>query len=89
LPVLGYRITPPKFKAVRIIPRWMQIAALRAFINSPWMDLVSSDMTMAQSRDEMFQLALEFRALVEKSGLPAPAIRKLLGSSPIAEKGLL
>jgi hypothetical protein len=82
LPALGHRITPSKFMAIKVIPHFILTAALRAFASSDMMGLAMADMSMSQTRDEMLHLAREFGTLVEKSGLPVPAIRKLLTFIP-------
>jgi len=75
---LGHRIVPPKFSAIKFIPRWILVAAFRAFLNSDMAD-VAALWHYSHAPDEMLQLVNEFKILVKKSGLPVPAIRKLLG----------
>ena len=36
---IGYRVTPPRFGIARVLPRFILIAALRAFFKSKWAKL--------------------------------------------------
>ena len=78
LPALGYQVTPAKFRIIPVVPRFLMVAALGAFIGSDLMKLGMADWSMSQARDEWFYLGKEFERLVEKNGLAVPAIRKLL-----------
>ena len=75
---LGYRVTPPRFAAIKFIPRFVLVAALRAVIQSELMDVSAADVKMPQARTEMLHLIKEFEARVDQSGLTVPATRKLL-----------
>jgi len=72
----GFKISPPSASMVRIIPRFVWVAALRHLLSTKFAE-VGAGWHCSQALDEMRQLGLELMALVEKSGLPAPAIRKL------------
>jgi hypothetical protein len=78
LPAAGYRITPNNTNAIKIIPRFILVAAFRAFMTSKLADAVGF-WHYSDNPDEMLLLAKEFKALIKKSGLPVPAIRKVLG----------
>lgn len=78
MPALGYQVAPPRFRIIRVIPRFILVAAVRAFVASELMDLGADDLRMPQARDEMLHLTKEFERLVDKSGLTVPAIRELL-----------
>jgi len=78
LPAAGYRITPNHSNAIKIIPRFLLVAAFRAFMTSKLADAVGF-WHYSDNPDEMLLLAEEFKALIKKSGLPVPAIRKVLG----------
>ena len=76
---LGYQVTPPKFRVIQAVPRSLMAAGLGAFIGSDMMKLGMADWAMSQTRDEWAYLGQELEQIVEKSGLPAPAMRSLLG----------
>jgi hypothetical protein len=61
---------------VRIIPRFVLVAALRPLLSTKFAE-VGAGWHCSQAPDEMRQLGIELMALVEKSSLPVPAIRKL------------
>ena len=75
---LGYRVTPPKFRIIQVIPRSLMAAGLGAFIGSDMMKLGMTDWSMSQTRDEWFYLGQELERIVEKNGLAVPAMRCLL-----------
>ena len=78
LRALGHRIIPWSEAAIGIIPGFLQVAGLRALLNSK-LGEVGLAWHCSQAPDEICQLASELLALVDQSGLPAPAIRKVLG----------
>lgn len=83
LRALGHKIIPFSEDAIRIIPSFLQIAGMRALLNSK-LGEVGLAWHVSQAPDEMNQLACELAVLVEKSGLPVPALRELLGiNSPM------
>ncbi len=78
LQALGYRITPGAVSVIRFIPRFLMITILQKVLPTRIME-VGAVWHVSQAPDEMCQLAAEVEALVEKSGLPVPSLRKLLG----------
>jgi len=78
LRVLGHKIVPFAENAGEFIPSFLQIAGWRAMLNSK-LGEVGLAYHVSQAPDEMQQLADELRDLLDRSGLPAPAIRKVLG----------
>ena len=78
LPMLGYQVTPPKFRIIQIVPRFLMVAGFGAFIGSDLMNLGMTDWSMSQTRNEWLYLGQEFERLVEKHNLGVPAIRELL-----------
>ena len=89
LPALGYRIIPASFMVIKIIPRFVVVAGLRALVNSDLMEIGMADMSGfwqddSPVRDEILQWAKEFNTLSKKSDLPIPAIRKLLNLLPMS-----
>jgi hypothetical protein len=78
LQATGHHITPWSTSIIRFIPRFLLIAILRRMLPSRFIE-VGAVWHVSQAPDEMNQLAAELEALVEKSGLPALALRELLG----------
>ena len=76
LPAAGIRVTPGNIAILKIIPRFLLVACFRALLPSKFME-VGALYHISQAPDEMRQLGMELMVLVEKSGLPAPALRKL------------
>jgi len=73
----GRRIVP-RFNAVfGLLPRFILVAFLRAFLSSKFGE-IGGGWHCSQAPDEMLQLARELKELVQRSGLPAPALRKIL-----------
>jgi 2-dehydropantoate 2-reductase len=72
----GHTITPWTEAAMAMIPAGLQIAALRLLLTSKLGQVGCSH--VSEAPDEMRQLALELKTLVDRSGLPVPAIRKVL-----------
>ncbi len=72
----GFKIIPSSTNIVRIIPRFVLLAALRTLLSTKFAE-VGAGWHCSQAPDEMRQLGIELMALVEKSSLPVPAIRKL------------
>ena len=81
LPAVGIRVIPGSIAALKIVPRFLLVAGFRALLPSKFME-VGGLYHISQAPDEMRQLGIELMALVEKSGLPVPAIRKLLTPIP-------
>ena len=74
---LGYKIIPKSTNIIYIIPRFIQVALLRILLKTRIIE-VGGVYHVSQAPDEMKFLAGELKDLVEKSGLPVPAIRKVL-----------
>jgi 2-dehydropantoate 2-reductase len=72
----GFKIIPSGTNIVRIIPRFLLVAALRPLLSTKFAE-VGAGWHCSQAPDEMRQLGIELMALVEKSSLPVSAIRKL------------
>jgi len=72
----GVKIIPSSTNIVRIIPRFLLVAALRPLFSTKFAE-VGAGWHCSQAPDEMRQLGIELMALVERSSLPVPAIRKL------------
>jgi 2-dehydropantoate 2-reductase len=77
---LGHKIVPPTEDAIRFIPRFLQVAGMRRLLNSK-LGEVGLSYHVSQAPDEMIQLANELSDLVNRAGLPVPAIRKVLEQS--------
>jgi 2-dehydropantoate 2-reductase len=78
LHALGRRIIPWTDALIGKLPAFLQVAGLRLLLGSK-LGEVGLAWHCSQAPDEMEQLARELVALVEESGLPVPAIRKVLG----------
>jgi 2-dehydropantoate 2-reductase len=78
LRALGHKIVPSSEDAIRIIPAFLQVAGMRMLLNSK-LGEVGLAYHVSQAPDEVQQLANELRALVDQAGLPAPAIKQILG----------
>ena len=78
LRTLGHGIVPSSEGSIRFIPRSLQVAGMRALLNSK-LGEVGLAYHVSQAPDEVQQLADELDALVEQAGLPVPAIRQILG----------
>ncbi|MGD1215709.1 MAG: 2-dehydropantoate 2-reductase N-terminal domain-containing protein [Terriglobales bacterium] len=72
----GFKIIPSSANLVGIIPRFVLVAVLRPLLSTKFAE-VGAGWHCSQAPDEMRQLGIELMALVEKSSLPVPAIRKL------------
>jgi 2-dehydropantoate 2-reductase len=77
LRALGYRIIPRSTSLMRIVPRFLLVAAFRALFASH-IGEIGAGWHCSQAPDEMQRLADDLKALVDKSGLPVPAIRKIM-----------
>jgi 2-dehydropantoate 2-reductase len=79
LRALGHKIIPGSEGAIKFIPRFLQVMAMRWLLKSK-MGEVGLAYHVSQAPDEVQQLAMELRALVDQAGLPAPAIMKIIGA---------
>jgi 2-dehydropantoate 2-reductase len=77
LRALGHKIVPFTENFLRIIPRFVQVAGMRALLRSK-LGEVGLAYHVSQAPDEMRQLAKELLELADKANLPVPAIRKVL-----------
>jgi 2-dehydropantoate 2-reductase len=78
LRALGHKIIPSSEDAIRIIPSFLQVAGMRMLLNSK-LGEVGLAYHVSQAPDEVQQLANELSSLVDQAGLPAPAIKQILG----------
>ncbi len=76
---LGHKIIPRSENSITFIPSLLQIAGMRWLLNSK-LGEVGLAYHVSQAPDEVQQLANELRSLVDQAGLPAPAIRQILGA---------
>jgi 2-dehydropantoate 2-reductase len=75
---LGHQIVPQSEATLSRFPAFLQIAGLRLMLNSR-LGEVGLAWHASKAPDEIQQLAAELQVLVDQSGLPVPAIRKVLG----------
>jgi 2-dehydropantoate 2-reductase len=76
----GFRLEPPRTATlIRAIPKFVLVAVMQVLFATRFAE-VGAAWHCSQAPDEMQQLGMELLALVEKSGLPAPAIRKLFAA---------
>jgi len=76
---LGHKNIGWSERIIEVIPTFLQVLATRMVLNSR-MGHVGLEYHLSQAPDEMQQLARELKELVDRAGLPVPAIRKVLGS---------
>jgi 2-dehydropantoate 2-reductase len=74
----GFKIIPAMVNMVRFIPPLVLAAALRILLRTRFAE-VGAGWHCSQAPDEMRELAGELQALVDRAGLPVPALRKVLG----------
>jgi 2-dehydropantoate 2-reductase len=77
LRAVGHRIVPRSTALLGILPRFIMVAIFRAFLSSKIAE-IGGGWHCAQAPDEMYQLARELKVMLEKSGLPVPALRRVL-----------
>ena len=77
LRALGCRIVPPSEGVVTRLPRPVTVSFLRFFLKLRVAEYGGA-WHCQQAPDEMRELAMELALLVERSGLPVPALRKVL-----------
>ncbi len=73
----GRRIVPRAFAVIGALPRFALAAFFRLFLASKYAE-IGAAWHCSQAPDEMNQLAKELKELVERSGLPVPALRQIL-----------
>jgi len=77
---VGVEIAHDKMTGIiRRTPKFILVLAMRILLPTRYMEVGGAWHCM-QAPDEMRQLGVELMALVEKSGLPTPALRKLFAS---------
>jgi hypothetical protein len=80
LPVLranGFKVVPSSNNFFfGVIPKFLLVAIFRLFLDTRFAE-VGGAWHCTQAPDEMHQLGVELMAIVEKSGLPVPALRQL------------
>jgi 2-dehydropantoate 2-reductase len=74
----GHPVVPASEGWIARLPAFITATAMRWLLCSHFGE-VGLEYHLSQAPDEMRQLALELRALVEQSGLPVPAVREVLG----------
>jgi len=78
---VGVKFTPRRIATIiKVTPKFILVAAMRILLATRYVE-VGAAWHCSQAPDEMHQLGIELMALVEKSGLPAPATRKLFAST--------
>ena len=75
----GHRIVPRGVVILGILPRFIVVHLFRALMSSR-IGEIGAGWHCSQAPDEMFQLAMELKVLVERSGVPAPALNRLLAA---------
>jgi hypothetical protein len=60
----------------KVVPKYILVGAMRILLATRFAEVGGAWHCM-QAPDEMLQLGIELMALVEKSGVAAPALRKL------------
>ena len=84
LPAVGFHIIPANMVVLKIIPRFLWVAGLRAMLPSKFME-VGGMYHISQAPDEMRQLCMELMALIERSGLPVAVLRKCIINPQMAQ----
>ena len=78
LRALGHRIIPGSTNIIRIVPRFILVPLVRAFMSARIAE-VGGAWHCSQAPDEMAELARELKSMVERSGFPVPTLRRILG----------
>jgi 2-dehydropantoate 2-reductase len=74
---VGYRIEPAADRLMDLAPRFLMVAMFRILFSTKFGE-VGAAYHASQAPDEMRHLSRELSVLVEKSGLPVPALRSVL-----------
>jgi 2-dehydropantoate 2-reductase len=82
LRAIGRNITPWSEAAISALPVFLQIAGMRALLNSR-LGEVGLGWHVSQAADEMRQLEAELKMLVNRAGLFTPAIARVFGWAPM------
>jgi 2-dehydropantoate 2-reductase len=75
---LGHQVLPKSEELMVKFPSFVQVLAMRLLLNSKFGE-VGLEYHVSQAPDEMQQMAMELRQLVDQAVIPLPAIRKVLG----------
>jgi 2-dehydropantoate 2-reductase len=78
LHALNRQIIPRSEKTMASLPGFLQVVGMRVLLNSK-MGEVGLQFHISQAPDEMRQLVMELRELVDQAGIPVPNLRKALG----------
>jgi 2-dehydropantoate 2-reductase len=78
LRALNHQIIPWSEETMTSLPGFLQVAGMRVLLNSK-MGEVGLQYHVSQAPDEMRQLVMELKELVDQVDLPVPAIRNVLG----------
>jgi 2-dehydropantoate 2-reductase len=73
---LGVPVTPAKMRVLELLPEWILVAFLSRIYQTSWAEVVMARHANV-ARDEMKQLADEFRQLCKQAAVPTPAIDRL------------
>jgi 2-dehydropantoate 2-reductase len=73
----GRRVVPRSLALMGILPQFVVTSIFRRLLGSRFGE-IGAGWHCSQAPDEMFQLARELKELVQRSGIPAPALRQLL-----------
>jgi 2-dehydropantoate 2-reductase len=74
---LGHQVIPKTELILSLVPTFLQVVATRVLFNSK-MGEVGLQYHISQAPDEMDQLVMELKQLVDQTGMPFPAMRKVL-----------
>ena len=75
----NHRFIPRTTVLLDVLPRFVVVKLFRALLSSRFGE-IGAGWHCSQAPDEMLQLARELKDLVERSRLPAPALRQLLAT---------
>ena len=82
LDAVGVKVADDRMTGIiRRTPKFILVLAMRILLPTRYMEVGGAWHCM-QAPDEMHQLGVELMVLVEKSGLPAPALHKLFAMNP-------
>lgn len=73
---LGYAVTPRRFVILKLLPEWILKILVKKVMNTKRAEIALTGHVLS-AVDEMKYLSKEFKDIVDKAGLPTPAIDKL------------
>jgi 2-dehydropantoate 2-reductase len=79
LSALGLPLAPVRLKLIARLPAWVSVAVAKKILNSELAELVLAGHA-AVGHEEFQLLTREFRALIERTSVPTPAIDELCGT---------